>query len=74
MSMIEPLAAVLGTRKRDSTFVAISILPRILSGPLAAMLQSWLGWVGLYQFSFVLALGFVPFLVMIRKQTMSPDV
>ena len=55
-------------------FVAISILPRILSGPLAAMLQSWLGWVGLYQVSFVLALGFIPFLVMIQKQTMDCDV
>ena len=62
------------TATQFSMFVAISILPRILSGPLAAMLQSWLGWVGLYQVSFVLALGFIPFLVMIQKQTMDCDV
>ena len=59
------------TATQFSMFVAISTLPRILSGPLAAMLQSWLGWVGLYQMSFFLALGFVPFLLMIRKQTIA---
>ena len=29
----------------------------------------WLGWIGLYQLSFVLALGFIPFLLMIRDHT-----
>ncbi|HBI21462.1 MAG TPA: MFS transporter [Legionella sp.] len=54
------------TATQFSILVAFSTLPRILSGPLGAMLQSWLGWVGLYQMAFVLALGFVPFLMMIR--------
>lgn len=55
------------TATQFSIFVSLSTLPRILSGPLAAMLQSWFGWVGLYQLSFVFALGFVPFLLIIRK-------
>ncbi len=56
------------TGTQFSILVAISTLPRILSGPFAAMLQSWFGWVGLYQISFFLALGFVPFLMMNRQQ------
>jgi PAT family beta-lactamase induction signal transducer AmpG len=58
------------TATQFSIFVALSTLPRILSGPLAAMLQSWVGWVGVYQWSFVLALVFVPFLIVIRQQVM----
>lgn len=61
------------TATQFSLLVAVSTLPRILSGPFAAMLQVWFGWVGVYQLSFVLALGFVPFLIMIRKQTVSGD-
>jgi len=61
------------TATQFSLFVAISTLPRILSGPIAGFLQLWLGWSGVYELSFVLALGFVPFLVMIRKQTMPPE-
>ena len=57
------------TATQFSILVAISTLPRILSGPLAALLQSWFGWVGLYQLSFVLALGFIPFLIKIRDKT-----
>lgn len=57
------------TATQFSLLVAISTLPRVFSGPLAAMLQMWLGWVGLYQLSFLLALGFIPFLIMIREQT-----
>jgi PAT family beta-lactamase induction signal transducer AmpG len=56
------------TATQFSIFVAISTLPRILSGPIAAILQSWFGWVGLYQLSFVFALVFIPFLVLIRGQ------
>lgn len=59
------------TGTQFSILVAVSTLPRIFSGPLAAMLQMWLGWIGLYQLSFLLALGFVPFLFMIREQTKS---
>ena len=57
------------TATQFSLLVVLSTLPRILSGPVAALLQSWLGWVGMYQLSCLLALGFVPFLIMIRKQT-----
>lgn len=57
------------TATQFSLLVALATLPRIFSGPVAAMLQMWLGWVGLYQLSFVLALGFIPFLLMIREQT-----
>jgi PAT family beta-lactamase induction signal transducer AmpG len=42
--------------------VAISTIPRLLSGPLA-------GWVGLYQLSVGMALLFIPFLIVIKKQT-----
>ncbi|MFC3908419.1 AmpG family muropeptide MFS transporter [Legionella dresdenensis] len=50
------------TATQFSLLVAISTLPRVLSGPLAALIQMQVGWVGLYQISFVLALGFIPFL------------
>lgn len=58
------------TGTQFSILAALSTLPRILSGPFAAMLQSWLGWVGLYQLSFILAFWFIPFLMLIRKQTL----
>ena len=56
------------TATQFSLLVAISTLPRIFSGPIAAMLQSWFGWAGLYELSFILALWFIPFLVMLRKK------
>ena len=58
------------TAAQFSIFVAFSTLPRVLSGPLGALFQSWFGWIGLYQMAFVLALGFIPFLVMSRKHTL----
>jgi PAT family beta-lactamase induction signal transducer AmpG len=54
-----------------SLLVAIASLPRVLSGPIAAFIQMHLGWVGLYQVSFLLALGFIPFLRIIKEQTQS---
>jgi len=54
------------TATQFSIFAAFSTLPRIFSGPIAAFLHSWFGWVGLYQISVVLALGFIPFLFKIR--------
>lgn len=57
------------TATQFSILVAFSTLPRVLSGPVAVMLQSWFGWVGMFQVAFLLALGFVPFLIMIRGQT-----
>lgn len=59
------------TGTQFSMLVAISTLPRILSGPIAAIFQSWFGWLGVYQMSFLLALGFVPFLIMNRKDIIS---
>jgi len=57
------------TATEFSILVAFSTLPRVFSGPMGVMLQSWFGWVGLYQIAFVLGLGFVPLLIMIREQT-----
>lgn len=56
------------TATQFSLLVAISTLPRVFSGPLAALLQMWLGWAGMYQVAFLLGLGFIPFLVLIREQ------
>lgn len=55
------------TATQFSLLAALSTLPRVLSGPVAAMIQSYIGWVGLYQISVILALGFVPFLLMLRQ-------
>ncbi|KTD23424.1 beta lactamase induction signal transducer AmpG [Legionella israelensis] len=51
-----------------SILVAFSSLPRILSGPFAASVQMYIGWVNLYELSVVIALLFIPFLLRIRKQ------
>ncbi|WP_133127141.1 AmpG family muropeptide MFS transporter [Legionella nagasakiensis] len=62
------------TATQFSILAALSTIPRIFSGPFAASLQSWLGWVGLYQMSVVLALGFLPFLFRVRDHlTLNPD-
>lgn len=58
------------TATQFSILVAIATLPRVFSGPLGAFLQSNLGWVGLYQVSFVLSLVFIPFMIMLRQQFM----
>jgi MFS transporter, PAT family, beta-lactamase induction signal transducer AmpG len=61
------------TATQFSILAALSTIPRIFSGPVAAYLQSHLGWVGLYQFSVVLALGFLPFLMKIKTFTERRD-
>jgi len=61
------------TATQFSLLVAISTLPRILSGPIAALIQMQVGWIGLYQLSFILALGFIPFLIRIKSQTINND-
>jgi PAT family beta-lactamase induction signal transducer AmpG len=58
------------TATQFSIFVVLATIPRVLSGPIAAYLQSHLGWIGLYQVSFLLSLGFIPFLMNIRVLTM----
>ena len=58
------------TATQFSILVAISSIPRIFSGPLAALVQMKVGWVGLYELSFIVALGFIPFLTKIRQPLM----
>src|SRR3990167_5436563 len=54
------------TATQFSILVAIASIPLVFSGPIAALVQMKIGWVGLYQVSFFLALGFLPFLVRMR--------
>lgn len=57
------------TGTQFSILVALSTIPRIISGPLAASIQMVIGWVGLYQLSILFALAFIPFLILIKEQT-----
>ncbi len=57
------------TGTQFSLLVALSTLPRILSGPIAATIQMNIGWIGLYELSILFALAFVPFLMKIKEQT-----
>ncbi|WP_058474193.1 AmpG family muropeptide MFS transporter [Legionella quateirensis] len=57
------------TGTQFSILVALSTLPRIISGPIAASIQLNIGWVGLYQLSIIFALAFIPFLILIKDQT-----
>lgn len=56
------------TATQFSLLVAISTIPRFFSGPMGALLQMHLGWVGLYELSCLLSIGFIPFLWLLRKQ------
>ncbi|HHF7374424.1 AmpG family muropeptide MFS transporter [Legionella bozemanae] len=57
------------TGTQFSMLVALSTIPRIISGPVAASIQMAIGWVGLYQLSVIFALAFIPFLIVIKEQT-----
>ena len=59
------------TATQFSIFVAFASIPRILSGPMAAAIQSLFGWIGLFQLSFLLALGFIPFLGVVRRSLLN---
>ncbi len=59
------------TATQFSILVAFSTLPRIVSGPLGVMLQSWFGWAGLFEVTLFLGLLFVPLLVGFRDQTIA---
>lgn len=61
------------TGTQFSILVALSSFPRIISGPIAATIQMAIGWVGLYQLSVLLALAFVPFLILIKRQIKEPQ-
>lgn len=56
------------TGTQFSLLVAISTWPRIFSGPIAAVIQMHMGWVGLFELSVLLALVFIPFLILIKDQ------
>ena len=58
------------TAAQFSILVGLSTLPRIVSGPMGAMLQTAFGWAGLYQVAFVMAFIFIPFLIKIRSMVM----
>ncbi|MCH9689523.1 MAG: MFS transporter [Gammaproteobacteria bacterium] len=55
------------TATQFSILVGVSALPRVFSGPIGAGLQHYIGWVGLYEIAFVFTLGFVPFLILMRR-------
>ena len=57
------------TGTQFSILVAISTIPRIISGPIAASIEMYIGWVGLFELSVLCALLFIPFLYMIKQQT-----
>lgn len=57
------------TGTQFSILVALSTVPRILSGPISAAIQMYVGWTGLYQLSIIFALLFIPFLILIKDQT-----
>lgn len=61
------------TGTQFSLLVALSTLPRILSGPVAASIQMSFGWVTLYEISVISALLFIPFLILIKDLTLSPS-
>lgn len=54
------------TATQFSILVAISMIPRTLSGPVGAGIQVVIGWVGLYIVAFLLAFTFIPFLNRLR--------
>jgi PAT family beta-lactamase induction signal transducer AmpG len=54
------------TASQLSILVAFSTIPRIISGPVGTFLQAKIGWVGLYQFSVLSALIYIPFLLKIN--------
>ena len=53
-----------------SVLVAISGITLVLSGPVGALLQKNLGWVGLYILAFILSFAFIPFLYQLRQHPM----
>jgi len=56
------------TATQFSFLVGAASLPRILSGPIGGSLQQSLGWVGLYEVTFILTFCFIPFLIIMRRR------
>lgn len=59
------------TATQFSLFVAFSSIPRVICGPIGAMIEINFGWIALFTVSFFIALIYIPFLVRIRGT--SPD-
>jgi PAT family beta-lactamase induction signal transducer AmpG len=60
------------TATQFSMLIAFASLPRIFSGPIAASIQSWIGWVGLYEIVFLMSLGFIPLLFLVSRRQKIP--
>lgn len=56
------------TASQLSMLVAFAMIPRVFSGPIGACLQTYFGWVGLYQIGFFASFLFIPFLRRLRSQ------
>lgn len=55
------------TATQFSLLMAFALLPRTFSGPIAAVIQQRVGWVGLYEIIFCLSLGFIPILLWMHR-------
>lgn len=61
------------TGTQFALLVAMGTIPRVFSGPIAAVVQMQVGWIGLYILAFLLALLFVPFLFKLRFEIDAKD-
>jgi PAT family beta-lactamase induction signal transducer AmpG len=61
------------TATQFSIFVSVASIPRVLSGPISGTIQYYVGWVGLFEWSFVLALCFLPFMGIVRRAILSRE-
>jgi PAT family beta-lactamase induction signal transducer AmpG len=59
------------TATQFSIFVSVASFPRILSGPISGSIQAYAGWTGLFEWSCVLALCFLPFMGIVRRTILS---
>lgn len=55
------------TATEFSIFIALASLPLILSGPIGAILEIYMGWTGMFIVSFILSFLFIPFLFKIQN-------
>lgn len=57
------------TASQLSLLMAFALLPRTFSGPIAALIQEAVGWIGLYEVVFCLSLIFLPILLWIHRSS-----
>ena len=55
------------TATHYSFFIIIAALPRVISGPLGALLYNKYGWVSVYQYAIIFALSFIPWLIVLKS-------